>query len=219
VEFIGFMVVVGVITAIVMAAKEETPANVSSPPRQSAVSSRFLPSPSSPPARIGAPPARAPDSARRSPVATAPQPSLRRALREGLPSMSPGQFERMVAALFEARGFQAQHVGRTGDHGVDVLLTKDRHRYAVQAKRYCEVNRVGEKELREFYGSLDHFDVGEGYFVTTSGFTKAARIWARGKRRLHLVDREKLLRWAGEDLPEQLRFPQPRAARQITLGI
>jgi restriction system protein len=128
--------------------------------------------------------------------------------------MSPRQFERFVAALFEHCGFEARHLGGPGDHGVDILLTRNGCRFAVQVKRYRQENRVGEPELRGFYGSLSHFRARYGFFVTTSTFTHAARAWARRKRRLHLIDGEELLRMAGEGHASQLLLAAPTVEQQ-----
>lgn len=128
--------------------------------------------------------------------------------------MSPRQFEHFVARLFERCGFQAKHLGGPGDHGVDILLTKNGCRFGVQTKRYRHENRVGEPELRTFYGSLDHFRVKHGFFVTTSTFTEVARTWARRNRRLHLVDGEDLLRMAGQNPSSQLLLAARTAEQQ-----
>ena len=47
-------------------------------------------------------------------------------------------------------------------------------RIYVQAKRYAD-NKVSAGDIRDFFGSLDRFKASKGLFVTTSGFSSAAK--------------------------------------------
>lgn len=114
--------------------------------------------------------------------------------------LSPAQFEELVAYLFIIRGFQAQLVGRSGDHGIDIELYRNGHFWgAVQCKRY--LGSVGEPLVRECYGSMCH-RTRRGFLVTSGTFTLAARKWIASNQNpateLQLIDRA--------DLIEQLTF-------------
>lgn len=106
-----------------------------------------------------------------------------------LRAMSPSEFEEFLAWLFRQQGYDVKMTARKGDHGVDLVLSKEGRTYGVQAKRFGERQKVGEPMLREFYGSFEDFGAQEGYFITTSSFTQSARDWVVNKRgRLQLID-------------------------------
>ncbi|HFQ93138.1 MAG TPA: restriction endonuclease, partial [Anaerolineae bacterium] len=50
---------------------------------------------------------------------------------ERLYDLSPAEFEQYVAGLFRKKGYQVQMRGRSGDLGVDILLTKADGRQAI----------------------------------------------------------------------------------------
>jgi restriction system protein len=101
-------------------------------------------------------------------------------------SLSPRAFERYVALLFERKGYQVIHRGRSGDHGVDLeLIAHDGRHAIVQCKRY--LSTVGEETVRELYGTLLHEGSAHAFLVTTADISAAARQWAEGKP-ITLVD-------------------------------
>jgi restriction system protein len=121
---------------------------------------------------------------------------------ERILAAKPDFFERLVVRLLVAMGFGGRHglvaeaIGRSGDGGLDGVIDQDAlglDRVYVQAKRYAEDNTVGSGAIQAFFGSLDAVKAGKGVFLTTSGFTKAAREMAeRLSRRIVLVDGELL---------------------------
>jgi restriction system protein len=115
---------------------------------------------------------------------------LLRRLRE----MNPMEFEGYIAQLFRSLGYASHAVGRTGDHGVDVEIEKDGVTHLVQCKKYSETNKVGEGEVRNFLGALDHQHArGKGYFITTGYFTLAAEKFAEDKP-IELIDGDDLVK-------------------------
>lgn len=111
-----------------------------------------------------------------------------------LRAMSPSEFEDFLVWLFEQYGYTVKKTARKGDHGVDLILYEDGKVYAVQAKRFREGQNIGEPMLREFYGAFEDYNAQEGYFVTTSDFTRSAREWAaRRCDRLHLINGDELV--------------------------
>ncbi|MEV5609554.1 restriction endonuclease [Streptomyces sp. NPDC052225] len=131
-----------------------------------------------------------------------------------LDSLDPTAFELAVCSLLRRDGLAAQHVGRAGDKGADVLVVDGAlRRVVVQCKRLRPDRKVGDQDVQRVNGTYRHDHGAEfAVIVTTGGFTTAAR--ASGPRYgIHLVDRDALERWAdlGEPLYGILRIPDGRA--------
>ncbi len=110
---------------------------------------------------------------------------------EELFELSPKGFEHYVADLFRQKGYKVTVRGRSGDHGVDLELIGDGYKKAiVQCKRYRDT--VGEKIIRDLYGTLLHERVSRAFLVTTADISSAARRWAEGKP-ITLVDGQTLV--------------------------
>ncbi len=128
--------------------------------------------------------------------------ALERELLEKLRDISPEAFERLIIDLMAAMGYGQRgthrHLGRSGDGGVDGLITEDAlglDKVYLQAKRYAAGNAVGRPQVQQFLGALDEHGAAKGVFVTTSRFTPdARRAEARTGRQLVLVDGEELAR-------------------------
>lgn len=134
-----------------------------------------------------------------------------------LDALDPRAFELAVCALLRRDGLTAEHVGKAGDKGADVLVVdRSRRRVVVQCKRLRPDRRVGDQDVQRVNGTYRH-DHGAQFavIVTTGGFTAAAR--ASGPRYgIRLVDRDALERWAdlGEPLYRILRVPDEGAQRR-----
>lgn len=99
---------------------------------------------------------------------------------DGLMALSPREFEKLVATLFKANGHQAQVLGGSSDHGIDILVLSDeKEKWIVQCKRYN--GSVGEPVVRDLYGAMGHEGAQRAYLVTTGSFTTQAQEWAVGK--------------------------------------
>lgn len=104
--------------------------------------------------------------------------------------LSPTDFERYVATLFRQKGYRVVLRGKSGDHGVDLELFGEGHkRGIVQCKRYRDT--VGEKIVRDLYGTLLHERASRAFLVTTAEISTAARRWAKGKP-ITLIDGQTL---------------------------
>ena len=116
----------------------------------------------------------------------------------------PAFLERMVIDLLVAMGYgggdpaMGRVTGRSGDGGIDGTIREDTlglDEVYVQAKKYTEGNTVGEPDLRNFAGAIDAAGTNKGVFVTTAGFTQAARKYvSRSPKRIVLIDGEELAR-------------------------
>lgn len=88
-------------------------------------------------------------------------------------------FEDWARRVFERHGYAVKTTPRSGDHGIDLVLSGEGGLIAVQCKRYHRP--VDEDAVRSFWGSIQGRGYRKGYFLTTSRFTRAARLWAVGK--------------------------------------
>ncbi|MDU0865386.1 restriction endonuclease [Actinomyces urogenitalis] len=115
-------------------------------------------------------------------------------LLANLKSSSPEFFEKAVIDVLWAMGYggdygEKQHVGRTGDGGVDGIIRQDAlglSNIYVQAKRYT-TNSVGSGDIRDFMGAMDTRGASQGVFITASTFAPAAKETARNYRHGKIV--------------------------------
>ena len=116
----------------------------------------------------------------------------------------PAFLERVVVDLLIAMGYgggdaaMGRVTGRSGDGGIDGTIREDAlglDEIYVQAKRYTDGAAVGEADLRNFAGAIDAAGTTKGVFVTTAGFTAAAKSYvARSPKRIVLIDGTDLAR-------------------------
>jgi restriction system protein len=105
--------------------------------------------------------------------------------------LDPKSFEHYVAGLFRQKGYAVKVRGRSGDHGVDLELTGARGKRAiVQCKRYR--GTVGEKIVRDLFGTLLHERASRAFLVTTADISNAAVKWSQGKP-ITLIDGDMLV--------------------------
>jgi restriction system protein len=110
---------------------------------------------------------------------------------------SPGFFERLVVDLLLKMGYGGsrrdfgQAIGKPGDGGIDAVIKEDKlglDAVYLQAKRW-DSGQVGSKEIQAFVGALHGRKARKGVFITTSGFSKPARDYARDiQDRVVLID-------------------------------
>lgn len=105
-------------------------------------------------------------------------------------AMTGTQFEDMLGVVFGILGYRVERTGQVGDFGADLILQQGTRRVAVQAKRYS--SNVGNKAVQEVYASMRHYGASEGWVVTNSNFTTAAKEQADSCG-VRLLDREALL--------------------------
>ena len=108
-----------------------------------------------------------------------------------LMDLSPVEFENMVIELLTASGHKAKRTGKSGDHGVDIVVqAKNGEKWIVQCKRWRAT--VGEGVIRDFYGTIQHEKADRGILVTSARFSRPAQAWAKGKP-LKLYDGDLLM--------------------------
>jgi restriction system protein len=115
----------------------------------------------------------------------------------------PSFFERLVLDVLTGAGYGGaaddtnQHLGKSGDGGVDGVIKEDSlglELIYIQAKRYAPDAPVGRPAIQQFAGSLEGFRARKGVFITTSTFTQEAKDYARQiEKRIALIDGETLI--------------------------
>lgn len=82
-------------------------------------------------------------------------------------------FEIYLMTLFRRLGYRAEHTGRRGDFGADLIVTKDGRRTVVQAKRLSK--RVGLDAVREVSAAKSYYGCDSALVVSNQAFTPQAR--------------------------------------------
>lgn len=94
---------------------------------------------------------------------------------DSLLGLSPRDFERNVAKLYERLGFQVQLTPAVGDLGVDIIAVKGSERYAIECKRFGRGQTVGTPLLQKLHSAMHVEAATKGVFVTTSRFSAKAK--------------------------------------------
>ena len=103
---------------------------------------------------------------------------VRKALRERLSAMRPGEFEELISQLLAEMGFEMVEVTKlSGDGGIDVrgtLVVGDvvRIKMAVQVKKWKLKNNIPSPVVQQVRGSLGAHE--QGLIITTSDFSAGA---------------------------------------------
>jgi HJR/Mrr/RecB family endonuclease len=102
-------------------------------------------------------------------------------------------FQEKCLQVIEAMGFKARMRQITADSGIDIVAVSSQPliagTYIIQCKNWSKP--VGEPVLRDLYGVVASELANKGILIATSGFTKAAQDFAKGKQ-LELIDGEQL---------------------------
>ena len=103
---------------------------------------------------------------------------VRKALRDRLLAMKPGEFEELISQLLAEMGFEIVEVTKLiGDGGIDVrgtLVVGDvvRIKMAVQVKKWKIKNNIQSPVVQQVRGSLGAHE--QGLIITTSDFSSGA---------------------------------------------
>lgn len=118
--------------------------------------------------------------------------------------MNGTEFEYWVGRQYRRLGWQVKHMGKSGDHGRDLIITHPTEGWSaiVQCKRWNDP--VGEPVLRDLLGTVTYFKARKGICVTTTGYTDPARHWSRGHDQIELVGPRDLQRWLKDDMAAKL---------------
>lgn len=99
-------------------------------------------------------------------------------LSENLRSIDWFQFEKLIAAIYTAKGFTVKRLGGANpDGGVDLIVENSKEKFISQCKHW-RTWKVGVRQIREFLGTLTDTKVPKGVFITLQGYTDDARTLA-----------------------------------------
>ncbi|MXY59338.1 MAG: restriction endonuclease [Chloroflexi bacterium] len=148
--------------------------------------------------------------------------ALRDDLQVAIRSSSFTFFEHLIVDLMRAMGYggpgSTQHLGRSGDNGVDGVINQDHlglDRVYLQAKRYTE-SPVGPDQIDQFAGALGKQKATKGVFVTASRFTTGARDAAdKSDKHIRLIDGEELARLLIDHNVGVVRDDNPLYIKQV----
>ena len=122
---------------------------------------------------------------------------INRAILDQILELSAEEFEILIQQLLTAIGFDAEHVGRSGDDGIDVIGKLRVYEFAavnllVQVKRYRS-GKVDHNAIKHFRSSVP--ERSQAAFVTTSDFTAKARDEAEkeGFKKIGLINGPQLV--------------------------
>jgi hypothetical protein len=93
-------------------------------------------------------------------------------------SLTPRQFEELVAELFDGFGFSVELTARTKDGGKDIVAIDHsvaNVKYLIECKRYAEGKKVGVHTTRALHGVVIDHGATKGILATTADFTLGAR--------------------------------------------
>lgn len=95
-------------------------------------------------------------------------------------------FEVYIAKLLKETGFESvAGTPATGDQGADLIGRRNGKVIAIQTKGYA--GAVGNGAVQEIVGALKFYNADEGWVVTNSTFTSAARSLAQANN-IRLID-------------------------------
>ncbi len=81
--------------------------------------------------------------------------------------MTPEEYEKYVASLYQARGYKTIVTPLSGDWGIDVIATKGTEKIAIQAKMYGRTHRkVNRSNIMELYGAMAFQDCTKAVLAT-----------------------------------------------------
>lgn len=114
---------------------------------------------------------------------------------------SPSYFERTVVKLLTTIGYGGSladagaAIGRSGDGGIDGVIKEDKlglDLIYIQAKKWADTT-VGSPDVQGFVGALAGKKARKGVFITTSKFSRDARVYADSlENKVILIDGERL---------------------------
>lgn len=118
---------------------------------------------------------------------------------------SPFFFEHLVVDLLVKMGYggsfanSAQVTQYVHDAGIDGIIYEDKlglDKIYIQAKRYKLDNTVGKPQIQQFSGALDEQKATKGVFITTSTYSKEAKLYVQNlNKKIVLIDGQELARY------------------------
>ena len=83
------------------------------------------------------------------------------------------EYEHYVASLLSIDGWEAKVTSGSGDQGVDIIVSKNGTKIAVQCKKYS--SPVGNKSVQEVNAGRGIFECDYGFVITNNLYTRSAK--------------------------------------------
>lgn len=112
-----------------------------------------------------------------------------RKAHEDVDAFTGVEFERYVADVLKSLGFDVRGTPGSGDQGADLIAKLNGRTVVIQVKRYQ--GAVGNRAVQEVAGAVNFYGGDEGWVITNSRFTPAARALAQ-KNNVRLIDGKEL---------------------------
>jgi restriction system protein len=108
-------------------------------------------------------------------------------------TISPRQFEELVAELYDREGYEVELTPVSNDGGVDIYAVQrtafGSFLTVIDCKRYRKDRPIEVDLVRQLYGTVEAQDASVGVLATTSHFTRGAKAFQRDRKfRLGLQD-------------------------------
>jgi len=134
-------------------------------------------------------------------------------------SLSPREFEELVADLLTKSGFAVKLGPKGRDHGVDVFAERKTdfgpELVIVQCKKYREDRKIGEPVIKQLHADVRDRDASKGLLVTSSSFSSVAKSYIdMYKYKLQGKDFASLKTWI-DQVREGSGSSAPSSARSI----
>ncbi len=102
-------------------------------------------------------------------------------------SLSGVEFEHFLMDMFEKLGFKVKLTPQSKDYGADLIISREKETYIVQAK--CYGGTVGVKAVQEVIGARKHYNIYNAMVATNRNFSREATLLA-SENDVKLIDRE-----------------------------
>jgi restriction system protein len=114
--------------------------------------------------------------------------------------LDPRQYEELIAELLDDMGYDVTLTPATRDGGKDILASIKtpcgEFLCLVDAKKYREDRKIGVSMVRTLYGTLADYQANSAMLVTTSTYSKDARVFqGRHRYQLSLQDYTDVAKW------------------------
>lgn len=90
-------------------------------------------------------------------------------------TVTPIEYEKLVADLFKSKGYKVEQTSANNDYGVDVFAENEREKIAIQVKMYGKTARkINRQMIMELFGAKSYFSCSRAVIVTNGKFTDNA---------------------------------------------
>jgi HJR/Mrr/RecB family endonuclease len=116
-------------------------------------------------------------------------------------SLSPQDFEDVIATAFRNLGYHVEQTPYSNDGGKDAIAWKDNKKYLIECKRYANDHPIGRPLLQKFFAAMVEEKAVRGFYVTTGTFASTAHEYAK-ETNMELINSTKLAKMMGLAFPE-----------------